>query len=98
MYLCHCFIYLLAISFFPKAGSYIREELVSTIIAMISENTEEHVYSVQRLYQALNEDISQQSLSQVATWTIGEFGDLLITAPMEIEGEALDVSVCQCFP
>ena len=71
-----------------------REELVSTIIAMISENSEEHAYSVQRLYQAINDDISQQSLSQIATWTIGEFGDLLITGPMEIEGDALDVSVC----
>ena len=79
--------------FLLKAGGYVREELVSTIIAMISENTEEHVYSVQRLYQALNEDISQHSLSQIATWTIGEFGDLLVTAPIEIEGDTLDVSV-----
>ena len=64
---------------------------MSTIIAMISENTEEHVYCVQWLYQALNEDISQQSLSQVAIWTIGEFGDLLITGQMEIEGDTLDM-------
>ena len=66
---------------------------MSTIIAMISENTEEHSYSVQRLYEALSEDISQHSLSQIATWTIGEFGDLLITAPLEVEGDTLDVSV-----
>ena len=66
---------------------------MSTIIAMISENTEEHSYSVQRLYKALSEDISQHSLSQIATWTIGEFGDLLITAPLEVEGDTLDVSV-----
>lgn len=69
-----------------------REELVSTIIAMISENTEEHSYSVQRLYKALSEDISQQSLCQIAVWTIGEFGDLLVTAPLELEGDTLDVS------
>ena len=77
-----------------QASSYIREELVSTIIAMISENTEEHGYSVQRLYHALTEDISQQSLSQVAVWTIGEFGDLLVSRPGEIEGGTLDVSAC----
>lgn len=82
-----------SLPFLLKAGGYVREELVSTIIAMISENTGEHVYSVQRLYQALNEDISQHSLSQVATWTVGEFGDLLVTAPMEIEGDTLNVSV-----
>ena len=67
-----------------------REELASTIIAMISENTEEHGYCVKRLYHALMEDISQQSLSQVATWTIGEFGDLLVNAPREANGD--DVS------
>ena len=68
-----------------------REELASTIIAMVSENTEEHGYCVQRLYLALGEDISQQSLSQVATWTIGEFGDLLVNGPREIEGDTSDV-------
>ena len=70
---------------------------MSTIIAMISENTEEHGYSVQRLYHALTEDISQQSLAQVAVWTIGEFGDLLISGPVEIEGGTLDVSTCVCW-
>ena len=73
---------------------------MSTIIAMISENSEEHTYSVQRLYKALSEDISQHSLCQVAIWTIGEFGDLLITAPLELEGDSLDVSIymtCRCF-
>ena len=69
---------------------------MSTIIAMISENTEEHSYSVQRLYKALSEDISQQSLCQIATWTIGEFGDLLVTAPVEVEGDTLDVSQWGC--
>ena len=75
-----------------QAGSHVREELVSTIIAMISENTEEHGYSVQRLFKALSEDISQHSLCQIAVWTIGEFGDLLVAAPLELEGETLTVS------
>ena len=77
-----------------QASSYIREELVSTIIAMISENTEEHSYSVHRLYHTLTEDISHQSLAQVAVWTIGEFGDLLVAGSGELEGNSLEVNMC----
>ena len=93
----------LFLSFFlhaVQAGSHVREELVSTIIAMISENTEEHGYSVQRLFKALSDDISQHSLCQIAVWTIGEFGDLLVTAPLELEGETLSVRrmiVCNTY-
>ena len=46
---------------------------------MVSENTDLHGYCVQRLYLALCEDISQQPLCKVAIWTMGEFGDILIT-------------------
>lgn len=47
---------------------------------MVSENTELHAYCVQRLCFALADDISQQPLCKVALWTMGEFGDLLLTS------------------
>ena len=75
-----------------QAGVHIRDDLVSTIIAIISENTEVHVYIVQRLIVALRDDISQQPLTQVATWTLGEYGDLLITGQAG-EEETVDVSI-----
>ena len=67
---------------------------------MVSENSELHAYCVQRLYVALSEDISQQPLCKVAVWTMGEFGDLIITAPNALEGEQKSVRhfvyVCVC--
>ena len=68
-----------------QAGGYVQDDLVSIIIAMVSENTELHTYSVQRLFLALCADISQQTLSKVAVWSIGEFGDLLLSGQMEEE-------------
>ena len=66
---------------------------MSVIIAMVSENTELHAYCVQRLYSALCDDISQQPLCKVAIWTIGEFGDILITVQNEQEKDVSSFSV-----
>ncbi len=64
---------------------------MSTIIAIVSDSADIHVYIVQRLFTALREDISQQPLTQVALWSLGEYGDLIITG--QIEGaEPLNVS------
>ncbi|XP_064404142.1 AP-1 complex subunit gamma-1-like [Halichondria panicea] len=74
-----------------KTGEYIRDDLVSTIIAIVSDSADIHVYIVQRLFTALREDISQQPLTQVALWSLGEYGDLIITG--QIEGaEPLNVN------
>lgn len=40
------------------------------------------------MYLALQQDISQTVLVQVAVWCIGEFGDLLVAG-----GQELDLSV-----
>lgn len=81
-----------------KAGSHVREDLVSGIVVMISEAEDLHGYSVQKLFLALRDDISQQPLCQVGVWCIGEYGDLLITGQVEdeepiqvTEDEVLDV-------
>ncbi len=75
---------------------YVQDDLVSIIIAMVSENTELHAYCVQRLYVALSEDISKQPLCKVAVWTIGEFGDLIVSAPNALDKEQKDVRLCAC--
>ncbi|XP_069740877.1 AP-1 complex subunit gamma-1-like isoform X2 [Narcine bancroftii] len=80
------------------AGSYVRDDSVPLLIQLISNANSLHAYIVQKLYQAIRVDISQQPLVQVAVWCIGEYGDLLLTGEFEeetpvqvTEDEVLDV-------
>ncbi|XP_047219123.1 AP-1 complex subunit gamma-1 isoform X1 [Girardinichthys multiradiatus] len=80
------------------AGSYVRDDSVPNLIQLITNSVEMHAYTVQRLYKALLDDISQQPLVQVASWCIGEYGDLLVSGqceeeePIQVtEDEVLDV-------
>ncbi|XP_016049903.1 AP-1 complex subunit gamma-like 2 isoform X2 [Erinaceus europaeus] len=72
------------------AGIYVRDDAVANLIQLIGGAQELHAYSVRRLYSALAEDISQQPTVQVATWCIGEYGDLLWEGSCE-ESEPLQV-------
>jgi len=68
------------------AGNFVRDDMVSVLIQLVQETSSLHAYTVQQLYRALCNDISQQPLVQVATWCIGEYGDLLFsTAGLEDE-------------
>ncbi|XP_067389225.1 AP-1 complex subunit gamma-like 2 isoform X2 [Emydura macquarii macquarii] len=60
------------------AGSSVPDDAISRLIQLIGGARELHPYIVRRLYGALACDISQQPLVQVATWCIGEYGDLLL--------------------
>lgn len=61
------------------AGKYVPDEVVSCMIQMISANEQLQSYAVSQLYHAAQKDaINAQPLLQVAFWTIGEFGDLLL--------------------
>ncbi|XP_023646476.1 AP-1 complex subunit gamma-1 isoform X2 [Paramormyrops kingsleyae] len=80
------------------AGSYVRDDCVPNLIQLITNSVEIHSYTVQRLYKALLDDISQQPLVQVSSWCIGEYGDLLVSGqceeeePIQVtEDEVLDV-------
>uniref|UniRef100_A0A8C6LBM1 AP-1 complex subunit gamma n=1 Tax=Nothobranchius furzeri TaxID=105023 RepID=A0A8C6LBM1_NOTFU len=79
------------------AGGDVRDETVPNLIQLITNTSELHCYTVHKLYRALLEDISQQSLVQVACWCIGEYGDLLLrgecqeTEPVQVtEDDVLD--------
>ncbi|CAL2027997.1 unnamed protein product [Caenorhabditis brenneri] len=61
------------------AGKYVPDEVVSCMIQMISASEQLQSYAVSQLYHAAQRDaINAQPLLQVAFWTIGEFGDLLL--------------------
>ncbi|KAK3748665.1 hypothetical protein RRG08_000897 [Elysia crispata] len=73
------------------AGNYIKGDVVTVVIQLVSETSQLHAYSVQQLYRHLSNDISQQPLAQVAAWCIGEYGELLHSSAIE-EEEPLQVS------
>lgn len=68
--------------FFLQAGNYVRDDVVSCTIQLISESTSQQAYMVQQLWTALEQDTAdRQPLTQVATWCIGEYGDMLLYSP-----------------
>ncbi|KAJ8968872.1 hypothetical protein NQ317_008128 [Molorchus minor] len=82
------------------AGNYIRDDVISSTIQLISETTSEQAYVSLQLYKALSEDMhNRQPLTQVAVWAIGEYGDMLLQAAIEedhnirppTEDEVIDV-------
>ncbi|KAJ6653068.1 hypothetical protein lerEdw1_010154 [Lerista edwardsae] len=73
------------------AGSYVRDDAVPNVIHLIGGVQELHSYAVQQLYSALAQDLSQQPLVQVATWCIGEYGNLLLDSSCEeVEPKQVD--------
>ncbi|KAK9693608.1 Adaptin N terminal region [Popillia japonica] len=66
------------------AGNYVRDDVITCMIQLISESTSQQAYITLQLWKALKDDtMDKQPLTQVATWAIGEFGDLLLTASIE---------------
>ncbi|KNC86688.1 hypothetical protein SARC_01156 [Sphaeroforma arctica JP610] len=70
-----------------SAGNYVTEELVTTVVHMITNTEDLHAYMTQRLYLALQDDISQQPTVQIAAWCIGEYGDDLVAGGLNDDGE-----------
>ncbi|KHJ47327.1 adaptin region [Trichuris suis] len=61
------------------AGNNVPDDVVCSMIQLISESPEIQHHAVFQLYQAAIENMTaSQPLLQVASWSIGEFGDLLI--------------------
>jgi AP-1 complex subunit gamma-1 len=47
-------------------------------VRLIATTTDLQTYSVQKLYAALKEDITQEGLTLAGSWVIGEYGDALL--------------------
>ncbi|CAH8868897.1 unnamed protein product [Trichobilharzia szidati] len=61
------------------AGNFARDDVVSSLVSLISQNPNLHAYATVQLFTAMKEAMSQQPLVQVACWTAGEYGDLLVS-------------------
>jgi AP-1 complex subunit gamma-1 len=70
------------------AGNYVKEQILSSFVRLIATSPELQTYSVQKLFAALKEDISQEALTLAGTWVIGEYGDSLLR-PGQYEEEEL---------
>ncbi len=57
------------------AGNYIRDDIVSSFITLISNMNDFQFYTMNHLVKLIQDDITQQPLVQVAVWCLGEYGD-----------------------
>ena len=66
-----------------QAGNNVRDDVVSSTIQLISDSGPELQASITAdLWRELSRDkLDRQPLVQVATWAIGEYGDLLLYSP-----------------
>ncbi|TDL23779.1 Adaptor protein complex AP-1 gamma subunit [Rickenella mellea] len=60
------------------AGNYVREEILSAFIRLVSHTPELQAYTASKLYTALQSDISQESLTLAAVWIMGEYSEILL--------------------
>lgn len=51
---------------------------MSSFVRLIATTADLQTYSVQKLYAALKEDITQDGLTLAGSWVIGEYGDALL--------------------
>lgn len=75
-----------------QAGNYVRDDVISSTIQLISSSPPiEQGYFALKLWDALqsHKDCeSKQPLIQVAFWTMGEYGDLMMNGE-RIEGKKI---------
>ncbi|KAJ9098042.1 hypothetical protein QFC19_006477 [Naganishia cerealis] len=67
------------------AGNYVREEVLAGFIRLVCHTAELQAYTAQRLYQALRQDISQESLTLATVWIVGEFGDAMLQSGASVD-------------
>ncbi|MBW0470138.1 hypothetical protein O181_009853 [Austropuccinia psidii MF-1] len=60
------------------AGNYVREEVLSAFVRLICHTPELQAYTTHKLYLALRQDVSQESLTLAGLWVIGEFGEMML--------------------
>ena len=69
------------------AGSYVKEQILSSFVRLIATSPDQQTYCVQKLYASLKEDITQEGLTLAGAWVIGEYGDALLRGGVYEEDE-----------
>uniref|UniRef100_A0A2M4A7X4 AP-1 complex subunit gamma n=1 Tax=Anopheles triannulatus TaxID=58253 RepID=A0A2M4A7X4_9DIPT len=77
------------------AGNYVRDDVVSSTIHLILNSPpEEQAYIGLRLWSSVHNVANseeKQPLLQVAVWTIGEYGDLVLSSERIEENQLVDI-------
>lgn len=60
------------------AGSHVKENVLSSFIIIVIGSEDLQLYTVQKLFTALRNDITQEGLTLVGTWLIGEYASTLL--------------------
>jgi len=67
---------------------------MSSFIRLVCHTSELQPYTARRLFNALKADVSQESMTLVAVWILGEFGDTIMAAPHSIgDNDQHEVSI-----
>ncbi|KAJ3364184.1 clathrin associated protein complex large subunit [Allomyces javanicus] len=61
------------------AGNYVREETVAQLVRLATNAPDLQAYGVHKLYWLVKADAAQEGLVHAAVWTMGEFGDVLVS-------------------
>jgi AP-1 complex subunit gamma-1 len=67
---------------------------LSAFIRLVAHTPELQAYTASKLYTALQDDISQESLTLAALWVIGEYGDILFEGGVVDDDQPKRVSGC----
>ena len=58
-----------------------NDRIVNSLVCLITQVNELHPYIVHKMYHSIKDDMTQRALVHVGIWCIGEYGQLLASAP-----------------
>lgn len=75
------------------AGGYAKENVLSAFTSLvITAPADLKLYSVQKLFAALKKDASQEGLTIVAVWVLGEYGNILLQQGSSYQDEETTIN------
>jgi AP-1 complex subunit gamma-1 len=75
------------INVLSEPGNFVADDVLRSMVVVVSNAPELHGFSVRSLYRAMLEWSGQEGLAQVAVWCIGEYGEILVNNINELQGE-----------
>ena len=70
-----------------------RDDIVASFITLISNSPDLQYVTSQKLYDLVKDDITQQALSQVAAWSLGEYGEFFVSATSDFSSQSLSEKI-----